>query len=162
MDEDFDRPHRELLTSMMNLFRLLRCCSRDEAICRNITFHQFAILDAVAQRSRLGLTELRTLLGVEKSTATRLVDPLLRRGLLRRDQAERDPRAACLVMTPEGNETHREVWLCLKGFLTAIDRNLPPGKRAEILTAINGFADAIRRSAEDCRCCGDISEREKP
>jgi DNA-binding MarR family transcriptional regulator len=161
MNEDTDRSHRELLTAMMTLFRQLRCCSRDEAICRNVTFHQFVILDAVASSGRIGLAELHALLGVEKSTTTRLVDPLLRRGLLRRDRAEHDSRAASLAITPAGPDTHREVWSCLTGFFESIDRNLPPGKRAETMAAVAGFAEAIRLAAADRRCCQDVSERGK-
>lgn len=161
MSKEIDRPHRELLTAMMDLSRLLRCCSRDEAICGHVTFHQFVILDAVAQRGRLRLADLHSLLGVEKSTTTRLVDPLLRRGLLQRDRAEHDSRAASLTLTTAGAETHREVWSCLKDFFAAVDRNLPTGRREDTLAAVSRFTDAIRLAADDCRCCQDISERRK-
>ncbi|MFH2075103.1 MAG: hypothetical protein ABIJ57_07110 [Pseudomonadota bacterium] len=50
MSTNLDKSGRELLEIIMGLSREIRCCSRDEAICRDVTFHQFMILDAVAKK----------------------------------------------------------------------------------------------------------------
>lgn len=137
----------------MGLAREIRCCSRDEAICQNVTFHQFIILDAVSKKGELGLADLHQILSVEKSTTTRLVNPLIRRGLLKRDRALHDSRAATLRLTEEGKETQRKVWLCLAEFFGGITRNLPEGQREEVLKAVKLFSGAMRRAAAACRCC---------
>jgi DNA-binding MarR family transcriptional regulator len=144
---------RELFEVLTALSREIRCYSRDEAICGNVTFQQFVILDAVAKSGGLDLADLHPLLSVEKSTTTRLVNPLLQKGLLNRDRAKRDSRAATLTLTVEGKEMHRQVWLCLEGFFTNISRNLPQGRRAEVLEAVRTFMEAMKKAAVDCRCC---------
>ncbi|MBU4371302.1 MAG: MarR family winged helix-turn-helix transcriptional regulator [Proteobacteria bacterium] len=138
---------------IMGLAREIRCCSRDEAICQDVTFHQFIILDAVAKKGELGLAELHGILSVEKSTTTRLVNPLIRKGLLKRDRAAHDSRAARLTLTEEGRETHRRVWLCLGGFFQNIARRIPEGQRKAVLESVRVFTGAMKSAAVACRCC---------
>jgi DNA-binding MarR family transcriptional regulator len=153
MSMNLDKSCRELFEIIMSLAREIRCCSRDEAICQNLTFHQVMILDAVAREGELGLTDLHEILSVEKSTTTRLVNPLIQRGLLKRGRAAHDSRAATLSMTEEGRETHRKAWECLGGFFDGITQNLPESRREEVLAAVKVFTGAIRKAAAACRCC---------
>lgn len=153
MSANLEKSYREIFEIIMSLSREIRCCSRDEAICRDITFHQFIILDAVAKKKGLDLADLHKILSVEKSTTTRLVNPLLQKGLLKRDKAEHDSRAAKLTLTEEGMETHRKVWMCLGGFFKNITRNIPEDRQEEVLEAVKVFTEAMRKAAAECRCC---------
>lgn len=153
MSENIEKSHREIFDIIMNLSREIRCCSRDEAICQNVTFHQFIILDAVVKKKGLNLADLHKILSVEKSTTTRLVNPLLQKGLLKRDKAEHDSRAARLTLTEEGKETHRKVWMCLGGFFENITRSIPEDRQTEVLEAVKVFTAAMRKAAAQCRCC---------
>jgi DNA-binding MarR family transcriptional regulator len=153
MSANLEKSYREIFEIIMSLAREIRCCSRDEAICQNVTFHQFIILDAVAKKKGLDLADLHKILSVEKSTTTRLVNPLLQKGLLKRDRAEHDSRAVKLSLTEEGMETHRKVWMCLGGFFENITRNMPADRQEEVLEAVKVFTAAMRKAAVDCRCC---------
>ncbi|MEW6334620.1 MAG: MarR family winged helix-turn-helix transcriptional regulator [Thermodesulfobacteriota bacterium] len=148
-----EKRHRDLFGIIMSLSREIRCCSRDETICQDITFHQFGILDAVAKNKGLALADLHGILSVEKSTTTRLVNPLLRKGLLKRGRAAHDSRAVTLALTERGGETHRIVWLCLGGFFENLTRNIPEDRRDAVLQAVPVFTEAMRKAAADCRCC---------
>ena len=153
MNANLEKSYREIFEIIMSLSREIRCSSRDKAICRNVTFHQFVILDAVVKKKRLDLADLHKILSVEKSTTTRLVNPLLQKGLLKRDKAEHDSRAAKLTLTEEGMETHRKVWICLGGFFENITRHIPDDRQAEVLEAVKVFTAAMREAAAQCRCC---------
>jgi DNA-binding MarR family transcriptional regulator len=153
MSMNFDKDGKEIMEIILGLAREIRCCSRDEAICLDVTFHQFIILDAVAKKGELGLTELHGILSVEKSTTTRLVNPLIQKGLLKRDRAAHDSRAARLTLTEKGRETHRRVWLCLGGFFQNITRQIPEGERKAVLESVRVFTEAMRSAAVACRCC---------
>ena len=153
MSTNLDKNCREIMEIIMSLAREIRCCSRDEAICQDVSFYQFRILDAVAKKGELGLAELHGILSVEKSTTTRLVNPLIQKGLLKRDKATHDSRAARLTLTEEGRETHRRVWLCLGDFFQNITRQIPEGQRKGVLESVRVFTEAMRRAAVACRCC---------
>jgi DNA-binding MarR family transcriptional regulator len=143
----------ELMEIFMGMAQVTRCCRQDVAFCEGVTFHQFMILDAVAKRTELNMTDLHTILAVEKSTTTRLVNPLISKGLLRRDKAIHDSRAITLFLTEEGSIVHQKVALCLAGFFQKISKNIPEKKRSDVLESIKIFIDAIKNSAAGYSCC---------
>jgi DNA-binding MarR family transcriptional regulator len=159
MSVDGEKSYKEIFETIMGLSREIRCCSRDEALCQDVTFHQFVILDAVAEKGELDLAALHGILSVEKSTTTRLLEPLIRRGLLVKDKVAHDSRAARILLTKDGEETHRKVWECLRGFFENITRNIPEGKQKEVLEAVRIFAEAMKKAATDCRCVQEPLKR---
>jgi DNA-binding MarR family transcriptional regulator len=143
----------ELMDIFMGMAQVTRCCRQDVAFCNGVTFHQFMILDAVAKRKEMPLTDLHTILAVEKSTTTRLVNPLIKKGLLKRDKAIHDSRAVMLFMTPTGREVHQNVSLCLENFFQKILEDIPVEKRTDVLEGIKVFISAIKNSAAEYSCC---------
>ena len=143
----------ELMEIFTGLSQVTRCCRQDVAFCEGVTFHQFMILDAVARKKEMQISELHKLLAVEKSTTTRLVNPLIQKGLLRREKAQHDSRAATLILTADGKKIHQKVSLCLAGFFQKVTQNIPQDKKPQILDAIRVFIEAIKNSAADDSCC---------
>ena len=143
----------ELMEVLGGLSQVLRCCCRDEAFCEGVTFHQFMILDAVAKEKELYMADLHKILSVEKSTTTRLVNPLIKKGLIRRDMAIHDSRAAKLTLTNKGRETHKNVQVCLTNFFQRVLRNVPVKKRTDVLESVKIFIAAIKNSANEDDCC---------
>lgn len=138
---------------LIRLSQETRCCSQDEAFCAGITFHQFIILDAIVKKKReIHLSDLHEILSVEKSTTTRLVNPLIRKGFLRRHKAEHDLRAVKLILTEEGLDIHKKVWSCLAGFLQSIVKNIPEAQLDEVLESVTIFSGAIRSAIGESRC----------
>ena len=135
------------------LAQVMRCCCRDGAFCEGVTFHQFMILDAVAKEKELHMADLHKLLSVEKSTTTRLVTPLITKGLIRRDKAAHDSRAVKFTLTKEGRETHKKIQLCVADFFQRVLENVPAGKRTEVMESVKIFISAIKNSATGCDCC---------
>ena len=144
---------KELMDVLGGLSQVLRCCCRDEAFCEGFTFHQFMILDAVAKEKELHMADLHKLLSVEKSTTTRLVNPLIKKGLIRRDKADHDSRAIKLTLTGKGKETHKKVQVCLTDFFQRVLGNMPAKKRTDVLESVNIFIKAIKNSVNGCGCC---------
>ena len=143
---------KELLEVFGGLSQVLRCCCRDEAFCEGVTFHQFLILNAVAKDRELYMADLHKLLAVEKSTTTRLVNPLIKKGLLKRDKSGHDSRAVKLTLTKAGKETHQKVDVCLSNFFERVLGEIPAKKRSDVLKSVKIFIEAIRASANSCTC----------
>ena len=135
------------------LSQVMRCCCRDEAFCEGVTFHQFMILDAVAKEKELHMADLHKILSVEKSTTTRLVNPLITKRLLRRDTAAHDSRAVKLTLTGKGREIHKNVQVCLTNFFQRVLGNVPVKKRTDVLKSVKIFIAAIKNYANGCDCC---------
>ena len=91
------------------------------------------------------MADLHQILSVEKSTTTRLVNPLIQKGLLRRNKTQNDSRAAKLVLTEEGIKVHQKVWSCLTDFFQKVNRNIPEKTKDDVLKSVETFILAIKK-----------------
>lgn len=152
---------REMLDLMTSLSREIRCCSRDEAFCEGVTFQQFVILDTVVLKQGIFLSDLHGILSVEKSTTTRLVNPLVKKGYLSREAAQHDSRAIKLVLTVQGREIHKRVWHCLADLFARVSDNIPTSQRKSVFESVRAFAGAIRVALDESSCCQSNSRVRK-
>lgn len=144
--------NQEILTLISDLCQVIRCCRQDAVFCEDVTFSQFLILNHVAKEGSLKMLELHQILAVDKSTTTRLMNPLVRQGLIKREKSDHDSRAANLRLTPAGKEVHRKVWLCLDGFVDALGRGIPDEKKKDVYGAVKLFIDAVKNASSACSC----------
>lgn len=148
-----DSNHDTFMALLIGLSQATRCCRQDAAFCEGVTFHQFIILDAVAKSKELNISDLHGILSVEKSTTTRLVNPLIEKGLLARQRSSRDSRAFVLTLTKDGRAVYQNVHLCLEDFFNKITMNLPTGKSDDIMEAVQTFLGAVKNAASIYNCC---------
>ncbi len=144
--------NQEILTLISDLCQVIRCCRQDAVFCEDVTFSQFLILNHVAKEGSLKMLELHQILAVDKSTTTRLVNPLVRQGLIKREKSDHDSRAANLILTPTGKEVHKKVWLCLENFVDAIGEGIPDDKKAAVYEAVKLFINAVKNASSACSC----------
>src|SRR2546423_13114426 len=71
---------------------------------RELTLSQYSLLSGLADRPGARVRELAVGAGVTASTATRILDTLERRGIVRRTRARDDRRAVTVTLTDVGRE----------------------------------------------------------
>lgn len=142
----------EIFSLITELARALRCCQQESVFCENVTLSQFLIMDNVSNNGKLKLSDLHKILSVEKSTTTRLVDPLVRQGLIKRERSEIDSRVIELSLTKEGKSVRSKVWECLSEFLGTISSKIPKNNKAEVLGSVRIFTDAIQDACSNGKC----------
>ena len=133
---------------LSELSRAVRCCQQEAVFCENVTFTQFFILDQVSMRGKLRQGELHEILSVEKSTTTRLVQPLFRQGLLIREKSNRDSRAINLKLTAKGKSVLEDVWDCLSRFVEGIRSGIPEESRPQVYESVRMFLNAMRNACD--------------
>ncbi|MES0488380.1 MAG: MarR family transcriptional regulator [Leptospirales bacterium] len=139
---------REYLKIFTDLAKLMRNFQHEAPFCEGLTFGQFTILDHVIQNKHLELSKLHGLLGVEKSTTTRLIQPLVDQNFVEKVKSADDSRILYLEITDEGKEIHDNAWRCLSSFFHNSFESIAPGKQHEITSGLKLF---ISRFDE---CCG--------
>lgn len=77
---------------------------KNELASGRISFPQMVALDLLAQRSRVKMSEIAHALSVRLSTATPLVDRLIRQGMATRARDEKDRRLVWVTITPKGRK----------------------------------------------------------
>jgi len=153
MNEETTIDNRNILSLISELCQIVRFCRQDAVFCEDVTFTQFLILDSVAQTGTLNMSELRRVLAVDKSTATRLADPLVRQKMIERSRSKQDSRAVILELTSTGEDVHRKVWECLKGFFDAVSVGIQEDERAQVYNAVKVFMRAVKNASSACPCC---------
>jgi MarR family 2-MHQ and catechol resistance regulon transcriptional repressor len=103
---------------------------------------------ARSPETRLRMSDLATQSDLSASGLTRVIDRLVKAGLVRRDACETDRRVTYAVLTDEGLE---RVLALLPGHLQQIDdlltRRLDPARLEALLDALRVLRDAIRPGA---------------
>lgn len=136
--------YQEVFALIGELSRAVRCCQQEESFCLDLTLSQFFILHSIVGKEKIPLAELHHILSVEKSTTTRMLSPLIRRGLVVQERSTHDSRALNLSLTPQGKEIYERIWACLAEFLETIQKGIPAAERRKIYGATQTFLNAVQ------------------
>ena len=148
MKRPVPQSYQEVFSLIGEFSRALRCCQQEETFCLDLTLSQFFILHSIAGRGIIQQAELHDILSVEKSTTTRMVSPLIRRGFIIQERSEQDSRALNLRLTPQGEETYERIWACLAEFLDTIQKGIPAGERKKTYGATRAFLNAVQEACK--------------
>ena len=126
--------------ALTELVRVYQFRDRDRICCHDISVTQCYALEALRRRGPSGLNELAAELYLDKSTASRVVGSLERKGYVRRARHAGDGRAIVLTVTPAGRRLHDRI----RGELIDEARRLLSDFEPEVR---EGAAQLIRRLA---------------
>ncbi|WP_327295291.1 MULTISPECIES: MarR family transcriptional regulator [unclassified Streptomyces] len=137
---DVDAVARAVLTSS----RLLVAVSARSlaAVEDRVTLPQFRLMVALSTHGTAKLVVLAEMLGVNPSTAMRMLDRLITAGLADRRINPEDRRETLLGLTDEGRQLVEEVTARRRTEITTIVERLAPEQRAALIDALTAFAEA--------------------
>jgi len=90
-----------------------------------LTLSQYGLLEGLANRRAARVQELAAAAGISASTATRILDALERRGIVRRTRSSQDRRAVAVSLTERGDDLLRAEQDWLRGRQRAFYASLP-------------------------------------
>ena len=85
-----------------------------------ITLRQFYILDILSRNNLLELSELHSILKVDKSTTTRLIAPLINMELIKKEKTAEKQRSFSIFLTEKGKELHNTTSECINEFISEL------------------------------------------
>lgn len=94
-----------------------------------LTLSQYGLLEGLANRRAARVQELAADAGISASTATRILDALERRGIVRRTRSSEDRRAVSVSLTELGEELFHAEDDWLRGRQRAFYASLPPAEQ---------------------------------
>lgn len=97
---------RSFYEALSELIRLYQFRDRDRICCYDVSITQCYALDALARDKAMTLNDLASHLYLDKSTTSRVVDALERKGYVVRSEHPADGRALRLKMTSAGRALH--------------------------------------------------------
>ena len=134
----------ELVDAVLGASRaLVAVAARSFAnVAEDVTLPQYRFLVELASRGPQRLADLASALGVDRSTATRMCDRLVRKRLVTRRRAHGDRRAVRVSLTAAGGELVAEVSRRRRGEIATIVQRMPAAHRDRVVRALRAFADA--------------------
>lgn len=103
-DPSLEADARELRGALSELIRVYSFRDRDRICCYDVSVTQCNALEAIAQHEPLTLNELAAALYLDKSTTSRVVDALAKKGYAVRGENPESRRSILVESTPEGRE----------------------------------------------------------
>jgi DNA-binding MarR family transcriptional regulator len=108
----------------------------------DVTIVQYRTLVVLAGSAPLSLTKLATELGLQPSTASRLCDRLITKGLITRARSRTSGRSIEIALSPAGAKVVRDVLEARRIALTGILAKLTPEQQRTVREAFTLFAEA--------------------
>ena len=112
------------------------------AVDESITLAQFRLLVVLSTRGAVNLSMLADQLGVNPSTATRMIDRLIAAGLVSRETSPTSRREVVVALTEDGAAAVRQVTARRRKEIAKIVGRMPSKHRHGLVDALGAFADA--------------------
>jgi DNA-binding MarR family transcriptional regulator len=119
------------------------------AAAEDTTLAQYRALVVLASRGPQRVGDLGRALGVTPSTAGRMCDRLVRKGLIRRHRARADRRAVQVSISGAGRQVVDEATARRRALLAGILGRLPARQQRAVASALRAFADAAGEIPDD-------------
>ncbi len=118
-----------LHAALNELVRVYQFRDRDRICCHDVSVTQCYAIEALVRRGPSGLNELAAELYLDKSTASRVVATLRRKGYVSRAAHPEDGRAIVLRVTASGRRLHDRIRKDLVSEARELLRDFEPGVR---------------------------------
>jgi DNA-binding MarR family transcriptional regulator len=134
----------DLVTAVLTASRVLVAISAESLaeVEDRVTVTQFRTLVVLHSRGELNLNGLAEVLGVNSSTAMRMIDKLLAAGLVTRRENPDNRREVLLGLTREGSRLVQRVTDRRQARIARIVTTMPAAERAALVRALTAFSDA--------------------
>lgn len=144
MDE---RELQERLTEFVRTFGLHQ---PDRTPCgQPLSVSEAHALSDVARHQPLSAGELAKRLQLEKSTVSRIIAQLQRRGWIDRTPHTGDRRVALLSLTPAGRKAEAELTEARHRRFSSLLERIPPQERPVVLRGLDAVVGALRAELEE-------------
>jgi DNA-binding MarR family transcriptional regulator len=152
--EELTLEARSLYRAVSRLARVYQFRDRDRICCHDLSITQYYTLEAIILEGPMGLNDLVPLLVLDKSTLSRVIDGLERKGYVKRERDPEDGRAVRLASTPAGRDLQSRIEADLVAAHRQILEEFEPGVRRSIPRAVERLAEAaaVRVNSEGGTC----------
>jgi MarR family 2-MHQ and catechol resistance regulon transcriptional repressor len=154
-DPALARDTEELYDALEDLLRVYQFRDRDRICCFDVSVSQCYALEGLVRQGGMTLNDLAAYLYLDKSTASRVVDALERKGYVVRLPHPKDRRAVLLEATPSGRELEGKIRESILAEERQLLADFTPEVRQAMTLLIRRLARAASASvgASGGNCC---------
>ena len=158
VDSRLQTDAEDLQNALSDLVRIYQFRDRNQICCHDISVTQCYALEALAEHGPLRLGALADRLYLDKSTTSRVVQTLIRKGYAANGSEAGDRRAMAIAPTRAGRLLLERIKADLVDQQKLVVQDIDPRVRAGVIEVIRRLTDA----AETRFACGRTSDLEAP
>lgn len=128
--------------ALSDLVRVYQFRDRDRICCYDISVTQCYALEALAEHGPLRLGALAERLRLDKSTASRVIGALVRKGYAAQGRDARDRRAVAIAITRAGRRLYERITAELIEQQKLVVADIDPKVRAGVVEVVRRLASA--------------------
>lgn len=138
--------------ALRELDRASNVFKKAEVGCCGISISQLHLLMLMSEREgqQTSLTDVATILGSDLSTVSRVVDGLVRQGLVNREVNNLNRRRLVLALTEEGSRLVDLINSNMRDYMEKVLALVPPERWDSILDSLKTLSTAMRFLKEGC------------
>jgi MarR family transcriptional regulator, 2-MHQ and catechol-resistance regulon repressor len=139
---DLERDAVALQAAVSELVRVYQFRDRDQICCHDVSVTQCHALEILVEHGPMRLSALAERLFLDKSTTSRVVGTLVKKGYVEQRADEADRRASALHATASGRRLCKRITDDLVGQQKQLLQDLEPDVREGVVKVIRGLARA--------------------
>jgi DNA-binding MarR family transcriptional regulator len=161
---DLDRDAQAFQAAVADLVRVYQFRDRDRICCHDISVTQCHALEALVEHGQMRLSELTDRLFLDKSTTSRVVQTLVKKGYVEQRPDAADRRATALHPTGKGRRLCERITDDLVDQQKQLLQDLDPEIRVGVVTVIQRLARAAEArfrsgvSVGGGACCDPVGQ----
>ena len=144
-DPNLEQDAVALHAAVSDLVRVYQFRDRDHICCHDISVTQCYALEAVAEHGPMRLGALADRMFLDKSTTSRVVATLVRKGYLSQRPDPSDARASAIEVTRSGRQLYARITRDLVAQQQEVLQDLDPEVRDGVVEVIRRLARAAER-----------------
>jgi DNA-binding MarR family transcriptional regulator len=137
---------RELLRLLVRSLGLLE---KTDSSGGAATITQCHALVEIGRRKSINLIDLAELLGLSKSTMSRIVQRMQKAGLITRSIDESNRRYIVIRLTENGTSIYQEVEQSSGGYYKSVFDLIPQEKQGQVLESLSLVTEALKRKGRN-------------
>jgi len=132
------------------IIRSYELCDQWVIVPHGLTVSQGYTLLTFHPQEAVSMSDLSESMGLANSTMTRMVDQLVRRGLVQRKPDDRDRRVILVGLTSKGREVRSALEMEFQEFFKLVLQEIEEEERSAVLDAMEKMFDAVGKVASAC------------
>lgn len=146
---DNNSPYRlhQAISTLIRTYKISETAPAESLDKKHLNPPDMQTLLFVGERGTCIATDVAEHLRVAPTTASSIIDRLVRRGLLSRERTEENRRVVCLRLTSEGKKLESQVLKYQLANCRAMLRALKPGEQDIFVRLMSTIADTVSRGA---------------
>jgi MarR family 2-MHQ and catechol resistance regulon transcriptional repressor len=161
-NSSLQRDARALEAALSELMQVYQFRDRERICCHDISVTQCHALEALVEHGPMRLGQLSARLFLDKSTTSRVVATLVRKGYLSQGPDPADARASAIAVTRPGRQLYARITRDLVAQQQEVLQDLDPEVRDGVVEVIRRLARAAEKrfmagtscGPPDAACCG--------